>query len=353
MTILWRYHLALEFPEEIDALRAELSGCRITVAEERTEFERMLPDADIVVSGPLSAEEVRAAVRMKAHFLPYAGVNALPLADYAERGIVVANSHGNAAIVAERAVTLALAAAGRIVEFHNGLAAGLWARRDGRAQIFEYWRSLQGAECAVIGTGRIGRRIAELLRGFDCTVVGVRRRAAVAGEDGPFTRVTTDGGQAIETAAVVLLAVPLTDETRAMIDAQAISRMNGAILVNVSRGEIIDEHALYRSLCEHAGAGDAAKTSATGPAGRTPARRKPGVAAAGIDCWWRYPDSFTDVQLPSRLPFHRLPNVVMSPHAGSHTVEGKRGQLAETLENIRTYVNSGRPAAAVDLHAGY
>ncbi len=352
MTILWHYHLALEFPEEIDALRAELSGCRIVVAEERAEFERVLPDADIVVSGPLTAEEVRAAVRMRAHFLPYAGVNALPLADYAGRGIVVANSHGNAAIVAERAVTLALAAAGRIVEFHNGLAGGLWARRGGRAQIFEYWRSLQGAECAVIGTGRIGRRIAELLRGFDCTVVGVRRRAA-AGEYDPFTRITTDGARATETAAVVFLAVPLTEETRAMIDEHAISRMNGAILVNVSRGEIIDEHALYRSLCEHAYPREASNTSATGPNSRTPARRQPGVAAAGIDCWWRYPESFTDVQLPSRLPFHRLPNVVMSPHAGSHTVEGKRGQLAETLENIRTYVNSGRPAAVVDLDAGY
>ncbi len=351
MTIAWHYHLALEFPEEIDALRKELPECRIAVAGDRAEFGRMLPEADVVVSGPMSAEEVRAAVRMKAHFLPYAGVNSLPLAEYSERGIVVANSHGNAAIVAERAVTLALAAAGRIVEFHNGLAAGLWARREGPAQIFEYWRSLQGAECAVIGAGQIGRRIAQLLRGFDITTVGVRRRTG--GEATPFSRIVAGVSEAIESADVVFLAVPLTEETHALIDAQAISRMNNAILVNVSRGEIVDEHALYRSLREHAGAGAAANSSAAGPNGRTPPRRSRGVAAAGIDCWWRYPDSFTDAQLPSRLPFHRLPNVVMSPHAGSHTVEGKRGQLAETLENIRVYARTGRPAAAVDMHVGY
>ena len=59
MTILWRYHLALEFPEEIDALRAELSGCRIVVVEERAEFERVLPDSGVTVRPDFATVDTR------------------------------------------------------------------------------------------------------------------------------------------------------------------------------------------------------------------------------------------------------------------------------------------------------
>ncbi len=373
MTVLWRYHLAHEFPQEIESLRTEFPDTQQVVAEDREQFRSALPHADIVVSAPMTEAEHRSAVSMKAHFMPYAGVNRLPLNEYAERGIIVANSHGNADVVAERAVTLALAAAGRVVEFHNGLREGLWARRHGDpAQIFEYWQSLQGKRCVSVGVGRIGCRIAELMRGFNCEFTGVGRRAsrpeggdlsATTGDNrsdqnskdnqdntrsrqgtqnAPFERIETNLITALHGADVVFLALPLTPETEGIIGSEALQAMDGALLVNVSRGEIIQEEPLYRSLSSRtAGHPDARPETEKGP------------YAAGLDCWWVYPDSFEEPRLPSRFPFHRLDNVVLSPHAASHTSEGKWGQLAETLENIRSFLKTGTPKHKVDLTAGY
>lgn len=346
MTILWHYHLALEFPGQIQALRRALPESRIVVAADRDAFFKELPEADVIVSGPLSPEERSAARNMRAHMLPYAGVNALPLAEYSERGVVVANSHGNARTVAERAVALAIAAAGRIVEFHDGLRLGQWARREEAAQIFEYWRSLQHARCTVVGTGAIGSAIAELMSGFGCHFTGVRRRitAGHRQQGTPFHEVTADLHTALERTDVLFLALPLTRETRHLVDEKVLESLNNAILVNVSRGEIVDEEALYRCLAHAASALRGDTSTETSPIR---------VSAAGIDCWWKYPQPFTSAQLPSTYPFHTLPNVVMSPHAGSHTIEGKRSQLAETIENVRRFVRDGVPLNPVDISTGY
>ncbi|MFP4643931.1 MAG: 2-hydroxyacid dehydrogenase [Spirochaetales bacterium] len=347
MTVLWRYHLAHEFPDEIEALRADFPETRQIVSSDTSEFRSALPEADIVVSAPMTEEDHRSASAMKAHFLPYAGTDRLPLQEYADRGITVANSHGNAAVVAERALALALAAAGRVVEFHNQLKEGLWARRaNDPAQVFEYWRSLQGARCVSVGVGRIGSRIAELMSGFNCHFTGVAR-PSTRSQNGsrrtaPFHAIETDLLKALQGADIVFLALPLTAETNGLVGPEALQAMDGAILVNVSRGEIVQEEALFRALSRRSATRyDEEYRSESGP------------VAAGIDCWWVYPETFEEPRLPSRLPFHRLPNVVISPHAASHTREGKRGQMAETIENVRSYLETGIPRHRVDLTAGY
>ncbi len=331
MNIVWHYHLALEFPEEIEQLRRRLHGQTVIVAQNREEFSRHIAEADIVVSGPLSADERTRAGALKAHVLPYAGANALPLADYRANGIAVGNSHGNADAVAERALALALAVSGRVVEFHNDLTEGKWHRRDDTARIFDYWTSIFHAPVTIVGTGAIGTRIARLLAGFECRITGVRRTPVSESEPVPtgFQSITTDLEEALQGAAVVFLCVPLSPETRGLIGGVELARMEGAFLVNVSRGEIVSEHDLYQAIL-----------SGT-------------IAGVALDTWWQYPNGLTAVQLPSELPFHTLPNVVMSPHAASHTRSGKLSQMRQAIENIVSFCTDGSLAYAVNLESGY
>ncbi|TVQ24652.1 MAG: hydroxyacid dehydrogenase [Spirochaetaceae bacterium] len=331
MNIVWHYHLALEFPEEIERLRRTLDGHTVIVAQNREEFSRHIDEADVVVSGPLSADERTRAAALKAHMLPYAGANALPLADYRANGIAVGNSHGNADVVAERALALALAVSGRVVEFHKDLTEGMWHRREGPAQIFDYWTSILRAPVTIVGTGAIGARVARLLTGFECRITGVRRRPVSESEPLPagFESITTDLAEGLHGASVVFLCVPLSPETRGMIGGAELARMQDAFLVNVSRGEIVSEHDLYQALL-----------SGT-------------IAGAALDTWWQYPKGLTEIQLPSELPFHTLANVVMSPHAASHTRSGKLSQMRQAIENIISFCTDGSLAYPVDLESGY
>lgn len=184
MTVLWRYHLAHEFPAEVESLRAEFPNTRQIVAGDREQFRSALPHADVV---------------------------------------------------AERALGLALATAGRVVEFHNGLRKGLWSRRAGDpAQIFEHWMSLQGKRCVSVGVGRIGCRIAELMKEFNCRFTGVGRGASVPDstnrDRGPFDEIKHSLLSALDGAEVVFLALPLTPDTEGLIGPRELEAMDGAIL---------------------------------------------------------------------------------------------------------------------------
>ncbi|MFP4511100.1 MAG: 2-hydroxyacid dehydrogenase [Spirochaetaceae bacterium] len=331
MKVIWHYHLALEFPEDIERLQADLPDHDITVVTSREDLPDRLSRADVVVAGPLSSEELALATRMKAHILPYAGANALPLEEYRRRGVLIGNSHGNARVVAERAVALALAVTGRIVEFHNDLAKGTWHRRDNPAQIFDYWTSILGARVTIVGTGAIGTRIASLLAGFKCHITGVRRRPVrtIPPELSSFDALTDTLSEGLDGAQLVFLCVPLSPDTRDLIGRSELGYMAGGFLVNVSRGEVVSESDLYHAL-----------VSGT-------------IAGAALDTWWQYPAGITSVQKPSTLGFEELPNVVMSPHAASHTLDGKRSQLRQAIENVVSYCTEGRMVYPVDPDTGY
>ncbi len=346
MTILFHTHLAQEFPETIDALRERHPDHAFVVARSEEEFTERLKDADGIVAGPVPEDTLERAAALRIQFIPFAGVNRAPLRYFRERGLTLCNSHGNAPLVAERAVALALAAAGRVVEFDQDLRRGLWHRRDDPDQPFDYWQSLLGKRVTVLGVGAIGSGIAGLMRPFGGRITGCRRRrrrgpgqrpadcgpefgASVASSDGPFDEITTDLDGALRSAEILFIALPLTPASTGLLGAPELELLRGSILVNVSRAEIVEEEPLYRAL--HEGA----------------------LHAAGLDVWYSNPEQFTDTTLPSSMPFHELSNVVMSPHAGSHATEGKRLQMEGTIANVHAYLSTGAPLNRVDLDAGY
>lgn len=316
--VLCDTHLVHEFPEELDRIREAAPSARLVVAGDDHDLMAALPDAVVLIAPPQSEERLATAHRLRAHVIPFAGVNRVPVRWYRERGVILANSHGNAPAVAERAVALMYAAAGRVVEFDNDLRQGRWHRNPDIHRPFDYWRSLSGGRVAIIGGGAIGSRIAALVEPLAGTIEVSRR-------GGDPWRVVAD-------ADVVFLAVPLTPETRGMVSRAVLQRTRQAILVNVGRAEVVPEEDLYRAL-----------TDGT-------------ISAAGLDVWYRAPDPFwaegADA-MPSSAPFHLLSNVVMSPHAGSHSRAGKQGQLRAAVARAVEFLTTGTIAAAVDLSRGY
>jgi phosphoglycerate dehydrogenase-like enzyme len=325
---LFHTHLALDFPDRISEIAEVYQEHEFVIVSGKAQLYEEIPESDVLVDHRIDEELLDAATKLKWMFVPFTGLNSIPWKLLAERNIRVSNNHGNADIVAERAFSLALAVMGRIPEFDRGLRRGYWHRNDSREEPFVFWTSLRGKRVSILGTGAIGCRIAELSSAFTDRITGFRRRAAEV-NFGKFSQVTTKLSEALEKCDVCFITLPLTPSTEGLIGAAELKMLEGGYLVNVSRGEIVQEKPLFDVL--------------TG--GR--------LRGAGLDAWYQYPEQFHSRRLPSNLAFHELENVVLSPHAGSHAPEGKLGQLEGTLRNIRSLIDSGFPLDIADPAAGY
>ena len=226
------------------------------------------------------------------------------------RGIRVTNTPNvltNA--TAELAVTLMLAAARRVAEGDAIVRAQRW--RGWGPEDF-LGRELAGATVGLVGFGRIAQRVAELLTGFDVRLLYTSRSPRTASAQAK--RCELD--ELLRAADFVSVHVPLTEETRHLIDARALATIKrGAILVNTSRGAVVDEAALVDAL----------------RAGR--------LAAAGLDVYVDEPHVSAELRA--------LPNTVLLPHVGSATATARNAMARLCAENVIAAVEGREPPAAV------
>ncbi|RWR34514.1 C-terminal binding protein [Sinirhodobacter populi] len=209
------------------------------------------------------------------------GVDNVDLAAARDLGVRVCNvpDYG-VEEVADHAAAMTLALARKLGRYDAGIRAGEW-KID---RMVEGLRSLRDTTVGLIGLGRIARAYAARMAAFGCRITGfdpfVTEDQARAIGITPLPR-----EEVIATADVLSLHVPLTPETRHLIDADAIARMPaGAILINCSRGGLVDEAALAAAL-------------ASGQ-----------LSGAGLDVFEKEP-------LPAGSPLRTAPNILMSPHA--------------------------------------
>jgi len=317
------FDLLPPWQERLAVLQHEFPELEIVLRENRTEDD--IADADAFIGGYISPEDLKTAGGLKIIFFNFTGPNFLPFNELAARGVIISNTHGNAGSVAERAVALALSYYGKIISYHQDLKQGRWHGVWGGKGVADTWESLHGKRCALIGTGEIGRWIARYLKAFGCRVVGFKQRP-VSSLPENFDHITLDLFEALEGSELVFISLPQTGETEGLIDARAISKMAGKFLVNVGRGGVVDEAALFDAL-------------------------KNGVLkGAGLDVWYNYPEHGRTGQtvFPSRFPFHELANVVLSPHVGGLTPQAVELNIAQTIENMRAYLKTGRPIFEID-----
>lgn len=269
-----------------------------------------LTDADALVAGRFTAGMSDAGKHLRAVFVPGAGyekidISALPA------GTQVANTFHHEDSIAEYVVAATVLLRRDFLAQDAALRRGEW-RSPAFDPAVPWSTSLSAATIGFVGFGHIGSRTWELFRAFGAQGVAVTRRGDVdaAAWGLEWTGTIDDLLALLDTADVVVVSAPLSPETAGLIGAAELARMGAStFLVNVGRGPIVDEQALHTAL------------------------RDATIAGAAIDVWYDYPAAGRTGR-PSALPFHALPNVLMTPHSSGVTRQTFAGRAADITANI-------------------
>ena len=288
-------------------------------------------DYEILIAASPTPELLEASPRLRALIIPFAGPPR-PTQDLLRQypHITVHNTPYNAVPTAETALALMLASAKFIVKGDQELRRNDWTLRySERPQLL-----LEGRTVLILGYGRIGRHVAPVCKALGMDVIGLRRTLQPEDKDDPFATVHETGElrALLPQAQVLLIALPETPETVGLIGQDELARLpRDAVLVNVGRGAVVDEGALYTALAEKK------------------------LAAAGLDVWYRYPKTEAErtTTAPSSFPFRELDNVILSPHrAGWLGAEDESRMVA--LAEMLNAVAAGEPLPnKANVNLGY
>jgi phosphoglycerate dehydrogenase-like enzyme len=293
----------------------------IKVETDATKALEHLQWFDVLVDGNASIELLDAP-NLRHVIIPFVGLDPEYRMKLLERPhLKVYNSHYNHTFVAQHALGLLLACASRLIEADQPLRRGDWRNRYDRLESM----FLPAKTCLLLGYGAIGKALEPLLRGLGMKVNTVRRREE--GEGRREERLY----EALAQADVVVCSLPGTPETENMLDQKAFAAMKqGSVLVNVGRGSVIDQYALYEAL------------------------KSKHLLAAGIDVWWNYPKTKEDraMTLPATAPLHQLPNIIMSPHRANQFAGEDLVRLRDVVQTLET-IAQGQERNRVDVEQGY
>jgi D-3-phosphoglycerate dehydrogenase len=267
----------------------------------------------MVWAGKLPPEAVSGARQLRLIQMCGQGVDHLPVELARSLGIPVANAGGtNSTAVAEMAMLLMLAVYRRLIQIDNALRSGAFLKYELRSHFHE----IENKTVGIVGLGTIGKKVAQRLSGFGCRRIyfDIERPDPVIEQSLGVEFVPLN--DLLRQVDILTLHVPLTGETRGLIDAKSLSLMKPtSILVNTSRGPVVDRSALYSALVE----------------GR--------IAGAGLDVFEQEP--------PEDMPLLHMDQVVLSPHIAGGTIEAARRTIQAGYANIVRVHNGEAPLNVV------
>jgi phosphoglycerate dehydrogenase-like enzyme len=274
--------------------------------------------AHVIVANALPEALGRAARVVRLIHAGGAGVNRIHM-DCVPAGVPLCRTLHHGPSMAEHVLMVMLALQRDLLGLDRDLRAGRW-RNAAHNPEDTLQSTLDGKTVVVLGTGEIGCHVAARCRPLGLRVIGLNRRG-LAPRDSGFDEVRPWASldATLPRADFLVVAVPLTDETRGAIDARRLDLMKrDAYLIAVSRGPVIDEAALFTAL------------------------ERCRIAGAAIDVWYRYPRSPGEVTRPTTLPFERLDNVIMTPHASGMTDATFDRRIDDIADNIER-LEQGEP----------
>lgn len=308
-----------------DELAAALPpGTRLSWAVDVSgaELDSALADAHVLVGPELTPETAQAAPHLRLVHVAGAGTDRVDLAAL-RPGVVVANTFHHERSIAEYVAWAAIDLRRELHRADAALRTGRW-RSSVHDRRLPQTETLDAARIGFVGFGHIGAAAWRVLSAFGatgCAVTGSGRLdAASAGL--AWAGATDELPRLLAQSDVVVVCAPLNDTTRGLIGAPELALLGAdGVLVNVARGPVVQEQALYEALA----------------AGR--------IRGAALDVWYSYPGP-DGVARPSAHPFENLDNVLMTPHLSGVTRQTFLGRLADIAANI-TALAEGRPLERV------
>ena len=295
-----------------DGYNVEVGATDTLVSEKSV----LLNDADALILFPRRIEDevIRSAKQLKHIQLVSAGFEHMNLDLCRELGLTVSNNGGaNSIDVAEQTIALILGVYRRLIDLDADVRGDRWYQMETGKCTYTIWNKTIG----LIGLGNIGRRVARLLKPFDCELIYSDASPAPSEVEKELDISRCELPELLERADIVSLHVPLNDATRHMIGAGQLARMkSSAIIINTCRGGVIDEVALTKVLSS----------------------RK--IAFAGLDVLEQEPPD-------PRNPLLKLDNLLLTPHAAGITRDtwGRRGRFV--FENIARSLAGKTPKALI------
>jgi phosphoglycerate dehydrogenase-like enzyme len=297
----------LAIPDEIEIINANpLPDAEIIV---------LVKDAEIILGDftfnkKITREIAQAAKNVKLIQQPSVGYQHIDIEACTEAGVPVANTAGaNTIGVAEHTIMAALCLLKKVIAAHRSTAAGEWKQMEiGAGELY-------GKTWGMVGMGRIGRAVAERLAPFGVKISYFDTVKLDAAEEKRLGAGFMVLENMIATADIISLHCPLTDKTRGLIGEQEIARMKTtAVLINVARGEIIDEAALARAL------------------------RDGKIGGAALDVF-----SIEPIEKDNPLLSPGTGNTLLTPHIAGATNESKMRIITAAINNIVNVLNGKKP----------
>lgn len=247
-----------------------------------------------------------------------AGVDHLQLGWLPDGLVLQSNAGAHASPIAEHVLAMYLALSKRLCIEHRKLSAGEFDQ-------FRPNRRVDGSTCGIFGFGGIGQAVAQLLRSVGVSIYAINRHGE-ADAPAEFLGTPDDLEYVLRRVDGLVITAPLTSETRGIIDREKLRWLaDDALLINVARGALIDQHDLYHHL-----------------------RDNPEFQA-GIDVWWTEPTRHGAFEIA--YPFFDLPNLVGSPHNAAQVPE--KTSLKQAAQRIVETLTTGEYTNVVDRDLGY
>ena len=296
---------------------------------QRSEMDSIVPEISVLVCWRPSQEMLDNAKELSVIINPGAGVQHLkPLSPFFnERNITLINGHGNSYFTAQHGVALLLSLMNKVIPHHNAMTEGKWRLGD------EYAASLplRGRRIGLLGYGHVNRKVHKFLSGFDVSFSVLRRKRCEEVQNAKNYNLDQKEDFFREND-IIIIAVPLTDATKGFVEEKELILLGSeGLIVNIGRGEVVNEEALYNALKNRV------------------------IAGAAIDVWYDYrPDEEkSGRKYPFSFPFNELDNIILSPHRAASPFSDLQ-RWDEVIENI-SRISNGRDDLlnVVDLENGY
>ena len=296
------------------------SGARFVVGGRLEAFDASVAEADAILLWSSDVATLKALVprapRLRWVHVWSAGVEGVLSPAIVESPLVLTNARG----VYSR--SLAEFALGAMLYFAKDFPRMKASQANRAWDPFDV-RMLHRATLGVIGYGDIGRAVATLGRALGMELLALRRRPEKSHADPLAPEVLTSAREVCARSDYLVLAAPITKETRHMIGAGELGAMKrDAVLVNVGRGAVVDEAALVHAL------------------------QRGEIRGAALDVFEHEP-------LPPDHPFFAMPNVLLSPHCADHTPTWRDEAMGCFLENLRRFLAGETLANLVEKQSGY